>query len=114
MAKKDDREAPFSYRPPAGKGAGLRADLKARGISFNALVTSLLFGQPLPRASRTPPVEKEALALILARLAALRDLLEAALQRAGDDASVAEAITAIREEMTVLRTAVMKMLERSS
>ena len=113
MAKKDDREAPFSYRPPAGKGDELRADLKARGLSFNALVTSLIFGQSLPRATRTPPVEKEMLASLLARSAAIRDALDEAAHRTPDDASASEAIRAACDELTVIRAALMKMMERA-
>jgi hypothetical protein len=113
MAKQDDRERTFTYRAPAGEGAKLRAELKARGLSFNALVTSLIFGQPLPRASRTPPVEKEMLATLLARSAAIRDALDEAAHRTPDNATASEAIKAACDELTVIRAALMKMMERA-
>ena len=112
MAKKDERERPFSYRPPAGGGAKLRADLKAKGISFNAYVTSLIYGRPLPRGARTPPAEKQMLAPILSRSGAIRDALAEAVRVAGGDARTAEAAEAAQKELEIIAAAVMKILER--
>lgn len=112
MAKKDDRERPFSFRAPAGEGAKLRAELKARGISFNALVTSLIYGKPLPRGTRTPALEKQMLAQLLAHSGATRDALDEALRVARDDARVAEAVEKAAAELEVIATAVMKMMGR--
>ena len=112
MAKKDERERPFSYRAPAGGGAKLRAELKAKGISFNAYVTSLINGRPLPRGARTPPVEKQMLAQILSRSGAIRDALDEAIRANGDDPRVAEGVAAAAKELEVIAAAIMKLLER--
>ncbi len=113
MTKKDDRDSPFSYRPPAGKGAELRADLKARGVSFNAFVTSLIYGGPLPRSTRHPPLEKQVLAQLLARSAAIRDALDATARIAGDEAGASDALKVACDELTVIRAALLKMMERA-
>lgn len=112
MAKKDERERPFSYRAPAGGGAELRARLKAKGISFNAYVTSLIQERPLPRGARTPPVEKQMLAQILARSGAIRDALDTAVRAAGGDARTAEAAEAAKKELEIIAAGILKMLER--
>ena len=112
MAKKDERERPFSYRAPAGGGAKLRAELKAKGISFNALVTSLIYGKPLPRGARTPPGEKQMLVDLLYRSGAIRDALDEAISAKGDDTRVADATEAAAKELEIIAAAIMKMLER--
>ncbi len=112
MTKKDERDAPFSYRPPAGKGAELRADLKARGLSFNALVTSLIYGAPLPRGSRHPPVEKQMLALLLADAAAIRDALDEALRRDAGNPDTAAAVRAAGADLEIIAAGILKMMER--
>ena len=112
MAKKDDRDSPFSYRPPAGEGAKLRAELKAKGISFNALVTSLIYGRPLPRGARTPPVEKQMLAELLACSGAIRDALDNANRIDGDNPDTAGAVKAGVAELDIIAAGILKMLER--
>ena len=112
MTKKDDRDSPFSYRPPAGKGAELRAELKAKGISFNALVTSLIFGRPLPRGARTPPAEKQMLAEFLARSGAIRDALDEALRIDGANPDTAQAVRAATAELEIIAAGILKMMER--
>jgi hypothetical protein len=52
------------------------------------------------------------LALLLAQSAATRDALDGAARRAGDDASAIEAIKAACADIMIIRTAVMKLLER--
>jgi hypothetical protein len=112
MAKKDDRDSPFSYRPPAGEGAKLRAELKAKGISFNALVTSLIYERPLPRGARRPPAEKQMLAELLARSGAIRDALDNAIRIDGKTPDTAQAIKAATKELEVIAAGILKMLER--
>ena len=112
MTKKDDRDSPFSYRPPAGEGAKLRADLKAKGISFNALVTSLIYGKPLPRGARTPPIEKQMLAELLGRSGAIRETLEKALRIDGENPDTAQAVRAGVAELEIIAAGILKMLER--
>jgi hypothetical protein len=53
------------------------------------------------------------LATLLARSAAIRDALDEAAHRTPDDASASEAIQAACDELTVIRVALMKMMERA-
>jgi len=115
MTKKTDkkREAPISYRPPALLRDEFFRRVEASGVSANSYITRALFGAAAPRATRTPPVEKEMLATLLARSAAIRDALDEAAHRTPDDVSASEAIQAACEELTVIRAALMKMMERA-
>lgn len=115
MTKKTDkkREAPISYRPPALLRDEFFRRVEASGVSANSYITRALFGAAAPRATRTPRVEKEMLALLLARSAAIRDALDEAVHRTPDDASASDAMKAACEELTVIRTALMKMMERA-
>ena len=114
MTEKTDkkREAPISYRPPALLRDEFFRRVEASGLSANSYITKALFGAAAPRATRTPRVEKEMLATLLARSAAIRDALDDAAHRAGDDASAIEAIRDACADIMVIRTAVMKLLER--
>ena len=115
MTEKTDkkREAPISYRPPALLRDEFFRRVEASGVSANSYITKALFGAAAPRATRTPRVEKEMLALLLARSAAIRDALDEAARRTGGDASASEAIKAACDELTVIRAALMKMMERA-
>ena len=53
------------------------------------------------------------LATLLARSAAIRDALDEAAHRTPDDAAASEAIQAACDELTVIRAALMKMMERA-
>ena len=115
MTEKTDkkREAPISYRPPALLRDEFFRRVEASGLSANSYITKALFGAAAPRATRTPRVEKEMLATLLARSAAIRDALDAAARCTGEDVSASEAIRGACEELTVIRTALMKMMERA-
>jgi len=114
MAKnKDDRVSPISIRLSKLLRDELDRRVEASGRSRNSYITRALFGADAARATRTPRVEKEMLAILLARSATIRDALDAAARAAGDDASLSEAITSACEELVVIRTALMKMMERA-
>ena len=115
MTKKTDkkREAPISYRPPALLRDEFFRRVEASGVSANSYITRALFGAAAPRATRTPRIEKEMLALLLARSAAIRDALDEATHRVPDDASASEAIQRACDELTVIRAALMKMMQRA-
>jgi hypothetical protein len=114
MEKKpgNGREAPISIRIPRHLREAFLRKVEASGYSKNGYILKAIFGADAPRATRTPPVQKEQLALILASLAATRDRLDDIAARAPGDASIAEATNAIGEDLVLLRTAVMKMLGR--
>jgi hypothetical protein len=115
MTEKTDkkREAPISYRPPALLRDEFLRRVDASGLSANSYITKALFGAAAPRATRTPRVEKEMLATLLARSAAIRDALDEAVRVAGDDASLSEAVNDACEELAIIRVALMKMMERA-
>ncbi|MGA7178901.1 MAG: hypothetical protein WBX11_04850 [Thiobacillaceae bacterium] len=115
MTDKTDkkRDSPISYRPPAKLRAEFCARVEASGLSANAYITKAVFGLPTPRRARRPPVEKQMLAQLLARSAAIRDALDDASHSAGDDRSAPDALQAACDELTVIRAALLKMMERA-
>ncbi len=115
MTEKTDkkRDAPISYRPPAKLRDEFYRRIEASGLPVNAYITKALFNLPTPRGTRRPPLEKEMLALLLARSAAIRDALDSAARVAGDDSRTADALQAACDELAVIRAAVMKMMERA-
>ena len=114
MEKKtgNERDAPISIRIPRHLREAFLRGWQASGLSKNGYILKCIFGANAPRATRTPPIQKEQLALILAMLTATRDRLDDIAGCAPDDASIADAISAIGEDLVLLRTAVMKMLGR--
>ena len=107
------RDAPLSIRIPRHLWETFLRNVEASGYSKNGYVLRAIFGANAPRATRTPRVEKEMPATLLARSAAIRDALDEAAHRTPDDASASEAIKAACDELTVIRAALMKMMERA-
>jgi hypothetical protein len=108
------RDAPVSYRPPARLRDEFRARVESSGLSANAYITRALFDRQAPRRSRRPPVEKQMLAQLLARSAAIRDALDqSARVVAGDATTIATTIMAAHDELVVIRTAILRMMERA-
>ena len=107
------RDAPLSIRIPRHLWETFLRNVEASGYSKNGYILKCIFGAAAPRATRTPRVEKEMLATLLARSAAIRDALDDAARRTPDDAAASEAIKAACEELTVIRVALMKMMERA-
>ena len=112
MTEKPDRkrDAPISYRPPADLAAEFRRRVEASGLPVSAYITRAVFGAAIPRGTRRPPVEKQMLAQLLTRSAAIRDALDNASRVGG--AGAADAMKTASEELTVIRAALMKMMER--
>ena len=115
MEKKtgNERDAPISIRIPRRLRETFLRGWQASGLSKNGYILKCIFGADAPRATRTPRVEKEMLALMLARSAAIRDALDEAAHRTTNDAAASEAIQAACDELTVIRVALMKMMERA-
>jgi len=112
MTEKTDkkRDAPVSYRPPADLRDEFQRRVETSGLSANAYITRAVFGAAIPRGTRRPAVEKQMLAQLLVRSAAIRDALDNASRVAG--AGTADAMKTACEELTVIRAALMKMMER--
>ncbi|HVB82279.1 MAG TPA: hypothetical protein VNE82_20290 [Candidatus Binataceae bacterium] len=115
MTDKTDkkRDSPVSYRPPAELRDEFRRRVEASGLSANAYITKALFDLATPRRARRPPVEKQMLAQLLARSAAIRDALDNAARVAGDDSGAADALQAACDELSVIRAALLKTMERA-
>lgn len=106
------RDSPVSYRPPAELRDEFRRRVETSSLSANAYITKALFDLPTPRRARRPPVEKQLLAQLLARSAAIRDALDNAARVAGDESRAADALQTACEELTVIRAALLKLMER--
>jgi len=115
MTEKPDkkRDAPVSYRPPVDLAGEFRRRVEQSGLSANAYITRAIFNAPIPRSARKPPVEKQMLAHLLGRSAAIRDALDNATRVAGDDPRTAEAAKAAYAELKIIAVALMKMMERT-
>ncbi len=107
------RDAPVSYRPPAELRDEFRRRVEASGLPVNAYITKALFDLAIPRRGRRPPVEKQMLAQLLARSAAIRDALDQSARAAGGDSRAADALQAACDELAVIRAALLKMMERA-
>jgi hypothetical protein len=86
MTDKTDktRDAPISIRLPADQREEFRRNVEASGLPTNAYVVRAILNLPIPRGTRHPPVEKQMLAQLLARSAAIRDSLDD-VRTAGDN-----------------------------
>ncbi len=107
------RDAPISIRLPADGREEFRRNVEASGLPTNAYVVRALLNLPIPRGTRHPPVEKQMLAQLLARSAAIRDALDAAARVAGDEARAVDALKMACDELKVIRAALLKMMERA-
>ncbi|HVU19491.1 MAG TPA: hypothetical protein VHE09_02095 [Rhizomicrobium sp.] len=109
---KQKRPAPISYRLPVDQADEIRQRIAASGLPVNAYITRAILNAPVPRGARRPPVEKQMLGKLLGRSGAIRDALDNASRVAGDDVRLAAAIEAAHDELTVIRAAILKMMER--
>ena len=62
--------------------------VKRSGKSVNAFITTAIFSGDVPRAQRTPPVEREMLAKLLFQAAQIRDELRVIAERDGGQQSL--------------------------
>ena len=102
MTENSKRDAPISYRPPQGLRREFVRRVEASGLSVNAFLTRAVF------ANRRRPAERQALAQIMAEVAAIRDRLEAIT--GGDSA---DQHAAACDELAAIRAALLKMMERA-
>lgn len=105
------RDAPISYRPPAHLRAEFHERVAKSGLSTNAFITAAVFGQTAPRARRSPPVERQELALLLARAGQIGDAMHE-IARIGPAGGATPVIEAACRDLGEIRAAVLKLLER--
>jgi hypothetical protein len=82
------------------------------GLSTSAFITKAVFALGPTRQSRRPPIEQQLLARLLVQAAALRDRLhdiEAAQEGEESALLIAQAV----EELTVIRAALLKAMQRA-
>lgn len=115
MTEKTDkkRDAPISYRPPADLADEFRRRVETSGLPVNAYITRAIFNAAIPRGTRHTVAEKQMLAHLLGRSAAIRDALDNATRVTGDDPRVVEAAEAAYAELKIIAAALMKMMERT-
>jgi len=116
MTEKTDkikRASPISIRIPTDELAEFRRRVEASGLPVNAYVTRAILNAPIPRATRHPAAEKQMLAHLLGRSAAIRDALDNATRIAGDDPRIIEAAEGAYAELKIIAAALMKMMERT-
>ncbi|MFQ5534301.1 MAG: hypothetical protein ACE5EM_05705 [Sphingomonadales bacterium] len=134
--KTTKRTAPISYRPPEAWRDELYARQQASGLSMNAFITKALFGAPVSRGSRRPPLEAGELARLLNHAARIRHSLDEIAQNtlsdAGDESAsdpkpcngvdhdacnggrkIAQLIAAAQEDIATLRSAILKAMGRA-
>ena len=110
---RDKRQAPISYRPPAALREEFAARVERSGLSTSAFITRAVFGGEAPRQSRRPSVEEADLARLLGQCAHLRDALHEIGMAQGEDSSAALVIEAAMDELTVMRSALLKVMGRA-
>ncbi len=114
MPDKDDkkREAPISYRPPKGLRKEFHERVEKSGLSTSAFINKAVFNIEPPRQSRRPPVEKQLLASLLGEAAHIRDALHEIALAGRDEPANALLIEAAIDDLTEIRSALLKMLGR--
>jgi len=98
------REAPISYRPPAGLREEFYARVQKSGLSASGFITQSCLGDDAPRQSRRPPLEAQLLAKLLAEATAIREQVHDASLSGGDPLVLEQAVEALREIRNVLLT----------
>ena len=103
----DTPNTPISFRPPKDKRAKIDAMKAESGLSYSAFITDCILNR-----SRHRPAELKRLAQILSHCAALSDKLnDVEFNGAAHSALVIEEI---RNELRLIRTALMRLMGRRS
>ena len=108
---KNKRTAPISYRPPQGLRDEFMERIKKSGLSTCAFITESIFNTAPPRQSRRPPIEQKLLARLLNEAAKIHCDLQQIPSSDGEDVRVQ--IEAATEELTLIRTALLKAMGRN-
>ena len=116
MTEKTDkkRDAPVSYRPPAELRDEFRRRVKASGLPVNAYITKALFDLATPRrAPAVRPSKNKCSRNCSPAPPRSATLWTHAARVAGDESRAADALQAACDELTVIRAALLKMMERA-
>jgi len=90
----------------------LKAQADAAGLSVSALICFALFDQQPVRASRTPPLDREMAARLLAALGPMACAMRKATD-AGDLDQLSDAVEAAQRDLSELRVALFNSLGRT-
>ena len=90
----------------------LKAQADAAGLSVSALICFALFDQQPVRASRTPPLDREMAARLLAALGPMACAMRKAAD-AGDLEQLSDAVEAAQRDLSELRVALFTALGRT-
>ena len=94
------------------EAALVRAQADRAGVSVAALIRYAVLGQTPLRASRTPPLDRQQTAQLIARLGALATVLREAGAR-GDQDAMDEALDAGLRDLAELRTMALEAMGRA-
>lgn len=109
--KNKKREAPTSYRPPQGLREEFATRVQKSGLSTCAFITQSIFDTAPPRQSRRPHIEQKLLARLLNEAAKIHGDLQQV--DSIDHADTYAQIKAATEELSLIRTALLKAMGRS-
>jgi len=105
------RAAPISYRPPQGLRDEFMERVGKSGLSTCGFITQSVFDTAPPRQSRRPSIEQKLLAKLLNEAAKIHGDLQHIPSADSDDVRVQ--IEAATEELTLIRTALLKAMGRN-
>lgn len=109
--KTKKRAAPISYRPPQGLRGEFMERVEKSGLSTCGFITNSIFDTAPPRQSRRPPIEQKLLARLLNEAAKIHGDLQQI--PSSDDDDVRVQIEIATQELTVIRTALLKAMGRN-
>ena len=109
--KTKKRAAPISYRPPQGLRDEFMERVQKSGLSTSAFITHAVFNLAPPRQSRRPPLEEKLLARLLNEAAKIHGDLQQIPSCDSED--IQAQIEAATEELTLIRTALLKAMGRN-
>ncbi len=90
----------------------IKAQAEAAGLSVSAVVCFALFDQNPIRASRTPPIDREAAARVMAELGPIACAMRQAAET-GDVDHLSETIIAAQRDLAEIRTVIMSAFGRT-
>ena len=110
--KNKKRNAPISYRPPEDLREEFYSRVESSGLSTSAFLTKSWSGQEPPRQTRRPVLEQKLLARLLGEAATIRTDLHEISLTGGDNANNTLLIETAVEELTAIRAALLKAMDR--
>ena len=109
--RKKKRAAPISYRPPKGLREEFAERVQKSGLSTSAFITKSIFDVAPSRQSRRPPLEQKLLAKLLSEAARIHGDLQQL--SSGESEDIQAQIETATDELTVIRTVLLKAMGRN-